>query len=572
MKNSNNVIHLNHYWTSPYRGCLKKFVHIFYFWVFVNQASNAKMLLKEAISFAKSRKCLEKAGYPFKNHQVDGVKWMIHNELTKKYKGGLICDDPGLGKTIQTMGIMAANPVRLTLIILPTSVLNQWIKIVNDVFGKDKSYVHYSNTRAKTRAELLLRLSNATVAITSYALISDPLDKNNTHTILHSIKWDRVVIDEGHQIRNAKTLSHRMACDLHTTYRWVLTGTPIQNKRQDIINLFKFLGISPSISRKNIDMYIDGYLLRRNKTLLFDENFSDYEIINHNCEFKTKEEQTIYKTIQDDSVKEFMDRSEDTETNTQILMLEILLRLRQASVHPRIAINSLKRKFSDETLTDKSVFNGISTKMQACIDEINKSSGLSLVFSHFREEMELMQKYLEKKGIKSEIYDGTLNLNKRQSILDKYKKENAKKSFKIIDGRIVRKPFEQPTVLLIQIKAGGVGLNLQQFSNIFIMSPDWNPCNEIQAIARAHRIGQKDKVKVHKFTLVTNQEFDETDDKKKQMTTIDQRILTKQVGKYKLMQNMLNDDTLVFRDKMIGNGRLAKTFGMQDLEYLLLGK
>ena len=209
--------------------------------------------------------------------------------------------------------------------------------------------------------------------------------------------------------------------------------------------------------------------------------------------------------------------------------------------------------------------------MQACIDEINKSSGLSLVFSHFREEMELMQKYLEKKGIKSEIYDGTLNLNKRQSILDKYKKENAKKSFKIIDGRIVRKPFEQPTVLLIQIKAGGVGLNLQQFSNIFIMSPDWNPCNEIQAIARAHRIGQKDKVKVHKFTLVTNQEFDETDDKKTN-DYVDQRILTKQVGKYKLMQNMLNDDTLVFRDKMIGNGRLAKTFGMQDLEYLLLGK
>ena len=528
-------------------------------------------LSRAAIAFTRAKILLKNAGYEFKSHQVDGVKWMINNELKKTYKGGLICDDPGLGKTIQTMGIMAANPVRLTLIVLPTSVLNQWIDIVNRVFGSEQCYVHYTNKRAKTRAELLMKLSKASVAITSYALISDALDKSNHHTILHSVKWDRVVFDEGHQLRNHKTLSHRMACDLHATYRWILTGTPIQNKRQDVVSLFRFLGISPGIAKKNLKLLIDEYLLRRNKTILFSESFSDYEVVNHSCEFETKEEQNIYESIQQDSIREFIDKSEEENVNIHILLLELLLRMRQAAVHPAIAIKSLKKKLEDTKISSDFRFDGISTKMKTCINEIKKTTGLSLVFSQFREEMTMMQKYLKNKGIISEIYDGTMSTKEREVILAKYKKENAKKTFTIQSGRLVQKPFEKPTVLLIQIKAGGVGLNLQQFSNIFIMSPDWNPCNEIQAIARAHRIGQEEKVKVHKFTLISNPEFVDKESTKKDIGTIDQRILQKQVGKYSIMNKILNDDTLVFRDRMVGYGKRTKMLTSNDLQFLILG-
>ena len=130
-------------------------------------------------------------------------------------------------------------------------------------------------------------ISTVTVVITTYGLLSNPLNKINQHTILHNISWNRVILDEGHLIRNSSTLGHRMACDLPTTYRWILTGTPVQNKKRDIISLFKFIGIPVTLTRNNTEMYIDQYLLRRNKTLLFNSQFTDYDIINHNCEFTT---------------------------------------------------------------------------------------------------------------------------------------------------------------------------------------------------------------------------------------------------------------------------------------------
>lgn len=528
------------------------------------------MLLREVQAFATARNKLKSTQYPLKPHQVEGVKWMIGREMNSKYKGGLVCDDPGLGKTLQTIGIMLANPVKNTLIVVPTSVLNQWHEICSLIFGADKCYIHYGKKRAHTIFELLQKMNTSTVVITSYALISDPLNKSNQHTILHSVSWNRVVLDEGHLIRNPSTLTHKMASDLHSTHRWILTGTPIQNKRKDIISLFKFIGIPPALTKSNLEYYISTYLLRRNKKLLFDKSFKDYKIINHNCEFATQKEQDIFKLIQEDSIKEFLAKEEEMEGNIHMFLLEILLRLRQASVHPMIAIDSLKKKFPDENWSDKYNFQGISTKILACISKIKEMTGLSLVFCHFRQEMELMKYYLSLKGIKSEIFDGTMNIKQRNHVLEQYSKENAQKKYKLVNGKIVQKPFDKPTVLLIQIKAGGVGLNLQQFQNIFIMSPDWNPCNEIQAIARAHRIGQTEDVSVNKFTLISNPKF-EKDTPEKPFTTIDERILFKQTGKCYLMKTMLNDSTLTFRDIMVGKGRITKSCESTDLAYLLLG-
>ena len=113
--------------------------------------------------------------------------------------------------------------------------------------------------------------------------------------------------------------------------------------------------------------------------------------------------------------------------------------------------------------------------------------------------MDLLSDFPEKKGIKSEIYDGSLSRAQRDTVISQFDDKPVKKKLVKIDGK--KKIVEnKPRVLIIQIKAGGVGLNLQQFNNVFIMAPDWNPANEIQAIARAHRLGQKKKVNVNKYT------------------------------------------------------------------------
>ena len=134
---------------------------------------------------------------------------------------------------------------------------------------------------------------------------------------------------------------------------------------------------------------------------------------------------------------------------------------------------------------------------------------------------------LSKNGIESELYHGSMSSYERQAILAKFPKDSVSKK-----------------VLIIQIKAGGVGLNLQQFTSVFIISPDWNPSNEIQAIARAHRIGQSKKVEVFKFTTIINDRFLEECDKEMNIKTIDQIIISKQMIKRNLMAEVLEDVTL----------------------------
>jgi superfamily II DNA or RNA helicase len=147
--------------------------------------------------------------------------------------------------------------------------------------------------------------------------------------------------------------------------------------------------------------------------------------------------------------------------------------------------------------------------------------------------MDLIQMELNKAGVDSEIYCGSLNSKERAAVLSKFPTESVTKK-----------------VLIIQIKAGGVGLNLQQFTSIFIVSPDWNPSNEIQAIARAHRIGQKKKVEVFKFTTIINEEFLEDEDKQYKISTIDQMIIKKQQFKRLLMAEVLNDVSLEFNESI----------------------
>lgn len=514
--------------------------------------------LNKALSRAKKK--LSESQYKLRPHQEEGVRWLLKKELganNKNYKGGLLCDDPGLGKTIQTAGLILGNPVENTLIVVPTSVFNQWRDILQLISGENNVYLHTGPKRAHNILELYTILCGRKITLTTYGLIIDSF--SDSKTVLHKIKWDRIILDEGHIIRNARTKMHRMACEFQSTYRWILTGTPIQNKKNDIVNLLNFVGIPSNIAKNNLEEFINKYVLRRTKEILFNTTFTDYEIINHQCPFTTKKEQNIYKAIQTDAVKEILESENENKLN--LLIIELILRLRQATIHPSIAIKSLYKKFPDEDWDNKLSFNDISTKIQKLREKIKEASGLSLVFCHFHEEMELIKKYLGEYDINSEIYNGSMSIQKREEIINKFKIENTKPKYVFRNGKLKKIPNNGPTVLIIQIKAGGVGLNLQQFKNVFLCSPDWNPSNEIQAIARSHRMGQKENVLVHKFTLVENSEFGD-----KKLSTIDQRILGIQFKKRVVMSELLKDNTLEFRDTLC-NGR--NKFSVSDLMSLL---
>ena len=533
--------------------------------LFVRQRSNSKVsnCLSRAVDI------MGRSPYKLKDYQVGGVKWMLDKELNTAFKGGILADDPGLGKTIQCAGLIVGNPLEKTLIIVPTSVINQWVKTLGQVIDPAKIYLHHGGSKAKTPWNLMSR--DFKVCITSHgscftASGNKKSKTNNVKTILHHLSWDRIIIDEGHVIRNSSTKIHKACCQYTNLInkKWILSGTPIQNSNKDMINILKFVGMSPSIIRQNLEAVVSKYVLRRTKNILMvDKSFQDYEVINNVVKFDTRDEQNIYEEIQTNAINELLKKEEELKSSElNLLILELLLRLRQASSHPGIALKSLANKYTDHILEKNFSLKRESSKMKKVVQDISISRGYCLVFCHFKAETEFLEYFLEKKGISSEIYSGALSREQRDVVINKFDDEPVKKIlFKSNNKtRIVE---SKARVLIIQIKAGGVGLNLQQFNNVFILAPDWNPANEIQAIARAHRMGQTKKVNVNKYTLVYNPEFMGKDDESR--TSVDERILGIQCRKRDVMVEILNDPTLTFCEKCSISGKTNQS----DLKFML---
>ncbi len=506
---------------------------------------------------------LRKGRYNLHYHQVDGVRWLLNKELTGHKLGGILGDDPGLGKTIQITALIYGNKsksqVGTTLVVVPLSVLMQWKEVLDYVLGEENVYVHIGSKRAKG-SKITEQCRGKLVCITTYGILTQDSiykigeEEIKGHFAVHN--WYRIVLDEGHQIRNSKTKVNKIARMLNAKYRWILSGTPVQNSSDDMSSLMKFI----RAPKMKLEDFVGEFLLRRTKDILYSNGLLDkFTIINHSCEFITGYEQDLYKAIQEQTMYEYR-QLETSRGISQMMLLELMIRLRQAAIHPDIALKSLHNKYPEIGFDKLKMDNKkIPTKIFHIIEEVRKTKGLSLIFTHFKHEMNYIKNKLRENNIFAECYNGGQSLSKRKEILGKFNYSKIKK-FRLSGKKCIPIPPSEsrPTVLIIQIKAGGVGLNLQKFNNVFFVSPDWNPANEIQAIARAHRIGQDRKVNVHKFTLIGNPDFvkdcelssdsDEEEDFATHFTTIDERILRTQKNKRRIMEDILIDPSFQFNE------------------------
>ena len=532
---------------------------------------------------------VSKSGYPLLDYQKEGIKWMLEKEKKgtpipgRSIFGGLLCDEPGLGKTIQTVSTLYGNPKNKTLIILPNSLINQWKTVIETILPKKKIYIYYDKDRCSTVRELLnLKFD---ILITTPGMIYKKKSKSmnpsmDCHTILHYYgNWDRIIFDEAHSIRNSRSKISKMVYDLKSDIKWGLTGTPIQNGNRDLYSLYKFLDVPKDYLDKECLIHLNKLLLlRRTKKILENEiqalNIPKLIEYDHILEYETESERKAYKIIQKTIEQEYNDivEDEDLAENLKVLaFFELLIRLRQASIHPKIAINSLSKKFG-KTIN---IYAEHSTKIETISNMISKSENLCLVFCQFREEMTLMEESLKSKNIISCQYHGGLDVRSKDKILNEFSNTNindeeihkslSKKGLtkQIID--IIIDKINKPKVLIIQINAGGVGLNLQQFSEVYFTIPDWNPANEIQAIARAHRLGQDKPVIVNRFLMF---------DQKEEFSTIDQRITKIQRFKRDIMSKMLTDNDLehkgIINSKNLKTSKLIEKLNSNDF-YNLLG-
>lgn len=289
--------------------------------------------------------------------------------------------------------------------------------------------------------------------------------------LIHKVEWERVIFDEAHHLRNKRTGVYQGAKRLHANIRWLVTATPVQNKMAD----FRALCSQLDVSGKDVAS-CKKLMLRRTK----------------------KESGVMLPPIRKhlNSVR-WGDANETVlaeryHNNKEQLSIVRILRARQMCVLPALIDSS-------HTTT---------SKLDEVVDRIKKNANngrSKLVFCHFRGEIDALKSRLESNQ-RVTTFDGRVKPSKRSEIL--------------------REPTD---VLLCQIQTCCEGLNLQQFEEVYFVSPHWNPAVEDQAIARCHRIGQKKPVDVYRFSMEKLGEETNSMDQYVQDVQIDKRTLAKEV-------------------------------------------
>ena len=191
-------------------------------------------------------KFIQGASLDEKKHQLDGMRWCLANELRKnapeKIKGGIVADEMGLGKTIMMLGLIVSNFKMHTLIVLPLALLDQWRNEIMRTMGHEPLIFHGKEKKTITAKVL----ANSPIVLTTYGqihLVKRGKDDYVEHMI-HEQKWDRIIFDEAHHLRNKNTRVHKGMLKLRSNIRWLVTGTPIQNRWSDFYALCAAMGLS----------------------------------------------------------------------------------------------------------------------------------------------------------------------------------------------------------------------------------------------------------------------------------------------------------------------------------------
>jgi len=433
---------------------------------------------------------ISKSGMTLNEYQLQGVMWCIKNEINPNpvhnVRGGIIADEMGLGKTLCMIGTIYSHFLRHTLIVVPPILVQQWVNEIARITGH-RALVYYGlNKKSITRAQL----DKSIIVITTYNTLV--VDKY----LLKSIEWDRIIYDEAHHLRNSKTVRFIHAQALKSPIRWLVTGTPIQNSCNDFYNLCHMLGLPKSYYSisANLKTLRDIFVLRRTKsqvgiilpaltTTVTKTSWKDID----ECNFARE----MHSLLPNQT---FVAQTDNMELScaysaSGITRLTACLRARQICIMPSLLRDNITKNLINTNLLSPEYCPSMeySSKIDAVMDVILSRATNNrgkIIFCHFQKEIDTIASRLRAKGLVNVL---------------------------TYDGRTSKSDFEQiistAQILIIQIQTGCEGINLQQnFSEIYFVSPHWNPAVEQQAIARCHRIGQTKPVDVFKFIM---QGFDE---------------------------------------------------------------
>jgi len=416
-----------------------------------------------------------------REYQLKGYSWLWF--LYKYGLNGILADDMGLGKTLQALTLLQKakekDGKKPSLVICPTSVVFNWEKEI-EKFAPKMTYLVLEGSERKSNFK---KIDKYDIVITSYALIRRDVEE------LKKFDFRYIILDESQNIKNALSMTSRAVKSLNGTHKLALSGTPIENRLEELWSVFDFLMpgflfdakefnsryVNPIVERqdsvveKRLKSQIFPFILRRMKRDVAKDLPDKIESVAY-CEL-TPDQKDLYMQVFD-STKEELFKSIETVglEKSRMSIFSALLRLRQICCHPR-----LYDKENQLGINESGKFE----QLQDMLEEIISEGHRVLLFSQFVSMLDIISEWLKEKGIKHEYLSG--KTKNRQEVVDNFN--------------------NNPTIpiFLISLKAGGTGLNLTGADYVIHYDPWWNPAVEDQATDRAYRIGQTKKVCVYRF-------------------------------------------------------------------------
>ena len=353
---------------------------------------------------------------------------------------------------------------------MPVSLLKQRDAAIFRCTGHKAAIFHGKERVSFTKDALEKR----PIVLTTYGMIQD--------SMLHQIKWHRIVFDEAHHLRNGGTARFKEAKNLRARIRWLVSGTPIQNKPADFYALCDILRLSHAYFSNNIEDFREKFVLKRTKQQIgIDLPPVVYEkkVVSWQSKLEHKVGGKIHSFLSFSGTNHLT--PEENESVGRVV-LPMFMRARQSCIDPSLAIRkpiSSIASFIEDVQDKKLTTSKIDSVVQTILNRKDNGNG-KLIFSHFKREIDLLVHRLREGGV-----DDIAVLDGRNSNIAKSDILSVKHD-----------------ILILQIQTGCEGLNLQaDYSEIYFVSPHWNPSVEDQAIARCHRIGQTKPVFVFRFVM-----------------------------------------------------------------------
>ncbi|KAI0177130.1 SNF2 super family protein [Pestalotiopsis sp. NC0098] len=495
-----------------------------------------------------------------RSFQLTGLNFLCLNWC--RGNNVILADEMGLGKTVQSVSFLSwlrneRQQEGPFLVVAPLSVIPAWCDTFN-LWSPDLNYVVYlgnSEARATIREHELLVNGNPkktkfNVLVTSYEYILSDAE------FLRTLKWQALAVDEAHRLKNKESKLYAELVSFGAPSRLLITGTPIQNNLAELASLLDFLNPgkvvidedletlqSADAQEKLQDLHtaIAPFILRRTKETV-------------ESDLPPKTEKIIRVELSDvqlEYYKNILTRNyaalNEGNTGQKQSLLNIVMELKKVSNHPymfpgaeeRVLAGSERREDQIKGLITSS---GKMMLLDQLLTKLRKDNHRVLIFSQMVKVLDILGDYLRLRGFQFQRLDGTVAAGPRRLAINHFNAEDS-----------------QDFCFLLSTRAGGLGINLMTADTVIIFDSDWNPQADLQAMARAHRIGQKKPVMVYR--LVSKETIEEE---------VLERARNKLLLEYLAIQAGVTDEGKAFREEFKSRGlRVDEAKSADDIQWIL---